>query len=521
MVVFSPLSLYTTFLGWQQYEVIFNALWQTGILYLGFLGIAGRFLKNVLAPQGSTHHAAEHALNHFLYELAVVFLICGIFVYPSVRLEQKGLSFTPLCVFGSNDVEPSTIHNTGTTYDEEFGDILSENVHIPLGFALLQNASSSLTYGLMKVTGCSDSLRSIKSDIISTHLPVSIKKQTVDFNRQCFLEARNQYLNQPMSVDRKTNIKQVMKDYGGENDLNWMGSEVLKRFYYSDIKATTPVEGFPYKQYPADNFENMAKDKTAKSYLPENGYPNCQEWWNKLKSDLVAASEKADRMDRHLGRFSVIDRVNKYRKKHRISWRTKITEEDFIARILLEDTDNLQVLSSDAMIGENNGEMATSISRALVNGGQRLKSWTSTPLKREATVQTLPSMQAYFYFFLIIITPIALALSGYSLKALGSISALFFMAIFIQCLWHYGSFLERATVDSLGENNIVDALQNTMVLFYYIAPVMLLKLSYHFGGDGGAALSGLIESSEKVQKETGKSGSDIAGHGIKLMGKMK
>ena len=50
MVVFSPLSLYTTYLGWQQYEIIFNALWQTGLLYLGFLMVGFRFLKNVLAP---------------------------------------------------------------------------------------------------------------------------------------------------------------------------------------------------------------------------------------------------------------------------------------------------------------------------------------------------------------------------------------------------------------------------------------------------------------------------------------
>jgi hypothetical protein len=60
-------GVYTTYLGWQQYEVLFTALWQTGLLYLGFLMVGYRFLKNVLAPAGSTHHAAEHALNNVSY----------------------------------------------------------------------------------------------------------------------------------------------------------------------------------------------------------------------------------------------------------------------------------------------------------------------------------------------------------------------------------------------------------------------------------------------------------------------
>src|SRR3989338_10598659 len=198
MIVFSPLSLYTTYLGWQQYDVIFSALWQTGILYLGFIFIAYRFLKNLLAPAGATHHAADHAINHFLFELAVAFLICGIFVYPTVNLEQKGLSFKPVCSLGGVDTNYSSIKDSGTTYDEAFADVLTQRVKIPLGFAIIQNLSSSITYGLMKVTGCSDSLQAIKGDLISTHIPHTLKKQVLDFHHQCYLEAKTQYLNTPL-----------------------------------------------------------------------------------------------------------------------------------------------------------------------------------------------------------------------------------------------------------------------------------------------------------------------------------
>jgi len=187
MIVFSPLALYTTYLGWQQYDVLFDALWQTGLLYIGFMMVAHRYLKNVLAPAGSTHHAAEHALNSFLYELTITFLICGLFVYPCVPLEQKGLSFKPMCTMEKGtEVSESHIKDSGTTYDEAFADVLTNEVRMPIGFSLLQNFCSSFSYGLMKVAGCTDSLQSIQGDLISTYIPHELRQQALQFHsRPC------------------------------------------------------------------------------------------------------------------------------------------------------------------------------------------------------------------------------------------------------------------------------------------------------------------------------------------------
>ena len=60
-----------------------------------------------------------------------------------------------------------------------------------------------------------------------------------------------------------------------------------------------------------------------------------------------------------------------------------------------------------------NNSVGTLLSRSLVNAGQSLKSWTSTLLKREATLQTLPVMHAFFYFFLIVFTPLQQVITDY------------------------------------------------------------------------------------------------------------
>jgi len=521
MVVFSPLSLYTTYLGWQQYEVLFNALWQTGLLYLGFLMVAYRFLKNVLAPSGSTHHAAEHALNNFLYELAITFLICGIFVYPCVPLEEKALSFKPMCgIKKGSDAKTSTLKDTGTTYDEAFADVLNPNVKMPIGFAILQNYMSGITYGLMKVTGCTDSLQAIEGDLISTYLPAEIREQALKFHRQCFLEARNSYHNE--SYD-KAKVNEILKKYGGEEDLKWIGSKVYQTLYYSKIYSRQPVPGFSFKEAPNSNLEKAAQrgDIDAK-HLPEEGYPTCNQWWSKLKNDLVQVANNASVFDSHLNYFAVLDRVRTFKSTHQKAWGSQLSSEDYIAKMLLNDSRDMQANSVKNMMDNTNGAFGGAISKGLVNIGQWTKSYSSTPLKREAIMQTLPVMQAFLYFFLIIITPVILALSGFNPKALGSLCGLFIMTLFLPYLWHLVGFVERSVLDPLGQNDAVSAMRNMAVLFYFIAPILFLRLSSHFGGEAGAALVGMINGSEQQSDKVAQSGSDTLKQGAKMasMGKI-
>ena len=511
MIVFSPLALYTTYLGWQQYDVMFNALWQTGILYIGFLMLGFRFLKSVLTPTESS----DIALNRFLYELAITFLICAFFVYPCVPLEQKGLSFKSACA--KVITHDATIKNTGTTYDEAFADVLSNNVKLPIGFSILQNYISSLTYGLIKVTGCTDSLQAIQGDLISTYIPNNLKKRVLQFHKQCFLEARSSYLNEPPEAAK---VEAILKRFGGEDDLNWMGSKVLQTFYYDQLKAREPIPGFLFTKHPNSNFEEASKkDPNIKTHIPTFGYPTCNQWWNKIKKDLVKASEKAGAFDKHIGSLDIASRIYAYKSKHKLAWNSDLTPEDYIAKMLLHDNRDLQIKSTQNLIDNTNSMVGTYITRGLINAGQNIKSWTTTPLKREAIIQTLPIIHAFFYFFLIILTPLVLALSGYSTRALGSICALFMMAIFIQFIWHLVGFVERAVLDPMGENNIVAAMRNMAMLFYLIAPMLLLKLSSHFGGDAGDGLKNLLTASSEAAHENAQTTMQFATTAVKRIGK--
>ena len=131
-------------------------------------------------------------------------------------------------------------------------------------------------------------------------------------------------------------------------------------------------------------------------------------------------------------------------------------------------------------------------------------------------MQTLPVMQAFLYFFIIIITPIVLAFSGYNPKALGSICGLFIMAIFLQYLWHLVGFVERSVLDPLGKNDAIAAMRNMAVMFYFIAPMLLLKLSSHFGGEAGSALAGFINNANQQSESVARSGVEAVQHAAKI-----
>lgn len=512
MIVFNPLSLYTTYLGWQHYDVLFNALWQTGLLYLGFLSIGYRFLKNTLSPEGGAY-AVEHSLNNFLYELAITFLICSIFVYPCVPLETQALQFKPLC--GMKNPTSAIIGDTGTTYDEAFADLMTNQVKIPIGFAIIQNFMSSFTYSLMKVTGCTDSLQSIQGDLVSTYLPQEARKQALDFHRQCFIEARTQFNSDKHDARQ---VDTMLKQYGGEDDLNWMGSKILQTMYYGKLHARQPVTGFTFHQAPNLNLENAVKRGDIHSeQLPDDGYPSCQQWWNKIKNNLVSVSNQASIFNKHLNYYAMLDRVRHYKMKHPKAWSADISAEDYIAKMLLSDSRDIQESSVQNLIDNNNGKVTSAITHSLVNMGQWAKSWTSTPLKRESIMQTLPVMQAFFMFFLIILTPVVLSLSCYNPRALGSLCALFVMTIFIQYLWHLIGFLERAVLDPLGENEAIAAMKNMAVMFYFIAPVLLLRLSNHFGGDMGGGLMDLLHGTDRQGESMAQSGMQVAKTGIKII----
>jgi len=509
MIVFSPLSLYTTYLGWQVYDLIFEAFYQTGLWYLGFGFVVFRYFKNAFAPGGATHHAGEHALNHFMYELAVLIIVCSVFIYPTVPLSASELKFTPMC---TTEVEESTAaNNSGTTYDEAFYSLLSPEVKIPLGFSVLQNFVSSLTYALMTVTPCVDGLNNIKSDIVSIHLPRKLRQEVTDFQKQCFMEARLKFTTEK---PEESSYAATLKMYGGESDVKWVGSHVLRALYYPSLKAREPVSRYPYSQFRNVNLDKAKEDgEVTQEHLPKYGFPDCETWWVDIRQSLVDLTDDKGFINDKAENRAVYMRILSLLQGAGIAGKQDAPDDelahDLIAKTLIQNNDDIG--NRRGALASNNNRVQGTVSSWLNQTGQKWQSWTSTPLKREAIVQTVPVMQALAMFFVIVLMPLIVSLSGCSPRAVGAFCGIVTVLIFMHFLWFLVGMLEMKLLETLeGNSEIISVIQNTSVLFYFIAPIFLMNLSAYWGAGSASMLSSFALSSQQQSDDVAKSGEGVA-----------
>lgn len=511
MMVFSPLSLYTTHLGWQIYDIIFEGFHQMGLWALGLLFIAFRFVKSTLLSSGEGHYSANHALNVFMLELFIFFSICVLFVYPSIHLSVTENTFKPVCMAPGSTIADSKVGETGTNYDDDFSGMLSEEIKVPIAFSVLENIASALTYALMGKVACTDGLNNIKSDMISTHIPSQLKHEIYAFKNQCYLDAKMKFNSNPPDTSR---YSAIMAQYGGRDDLNWVGSHVLRSLYYSEIKAKSPVKRYKYADYPSENFSHSDIDSALH---PDHGYPGCDVWWEDIRNSLKELIDDKDFVNSHVQNRAIYLRIIRLLNEHNVAGQQDADHDelahDLIARTLIENTSD--VIDRAGAFDTTNGSFTEGATTGLLRFGQAIKSWTATPLKRQAIKQTLPVMLAIFMFFVTVLMPVLIMLSGCSPKAVGAFVGLKFILIFMNFIFFLVTWINGFLVQSVsGNGELTSVIQNTLVLFYFIAAILIVNLAGVCGWLGAGSLTNLVHQASSNADETASTGTSYLKKGV-------
>lgn len=525
MQVFSPLSLYTTHISWQIYDLIFEAMHSLGLWALGILFIASRFIRNLVTSSGEGSHSSRHALNVCSVELLIYMITCMVFVYPSVHLSTQHNTFRPIC--HSENVQDSKIADTGTTYDDDFTGLVSDEVSIPVGFDVIESLASAATYSLMKTVSCTDGINSIKSDLISTHIPAKLNQEIQNFKGQCFLPAKMKFKR---GDPAESSYSSKLSAYGGNDDLNWVGSHVLRDLYYKDMKSQTSVKRYKYSQYPSKNFEQFNNEE-EKSMLPDYGFPDCESWWKDIRTDLKDLIDDKKFTNKNAATRGIYLRILKILNGRNVLEKNRAESEelaqDLIARTLIENTGD--IFQKDDSFYTANGKFSEVVSGGVLRVGQAFNSWVSTPLKREAVRETIPVMLALASFFITVFMPVIVIISGCTLQSIGQFCGLKVMLIFMNFATFLVTWLENSIVDSIsGNGQLVSIIHIVMVSFYAIACVILLKLSATWGAASGAGILGIMPEFTKATDQNVnagvsavKAGAGLASRGIKVAGALK
>lgn len=281
-------ELYTTLIGWQMYDQIWNLLTQTGIAYLPFLGL---IIKNVVEPYESQESRSVSGTS--LRRMEVGFISMLIFVMvgasPFMPLDAAMVSYTPVCQSGR---QQTSYHpgDSSTTYDKAFA-VPTGDIRVPLWWYAVLSVSAGITSAANTMVACVPDYRKMVTQVDMSQIKdPTIKQQLQQFETDCYLPARAQFLQ-----DTKTNssdnptIQTDVTQYGQE-DTEWLGSHSFQDTYYQHLKSSQPVPGFSY-----DPNQDINADSNQGN-PPAYGSPDCNTWWNDsqngLKTKLFGALPK-------------------------------------------------------------------------------------------------------------------------------------------------------------------------------------------------------------------------------------
>lgn len=478
-------ELFTVLLGWDLYGKLWDLLTQTGLAYLPFIGL---ILKNVSQSYVMhVHHGNGFSLRSMEIQFLKMLLLIFFGVAPLVPLDAHTVSYTPICE-KNNSYHPGS---TGTTYDNAFT-IPNNDIRVPLWWYAVLSVSEGMTSAANTLIGCVPDLRKMVTEVnMSTISDPAIKQELQDFETMCYAEARSQFFKDER--DNQTEhlklIQENVKKYGVE-DTEWLGSHSLNEVYYHNLKATRPIQGFPY-----DATADMNAD-TNDTHPPVYGMPSCYEWWNDfdhgLKNRLYQVLPK-----------TFYDEYKEYLKGEE-------TRDDVIKNIISKPEHDMSGYSnSNDMIGESGySHLASSI-------GTWFYQMKEYP-KIYAAAEAAPIIQALLLLMVYVFLPFGLVFSGYRASAFVTGAALIFSLIFWSFIWHLVSWTDKSLMEALYSNwfarqgagaTLTDIIIGSLVI---AAPLFWFLFMGAVGVTVGHIVGGVASGLYRVGDQAAGSGANLA-----------
>ncbi|WP_020406872.1 conjugal transfer protein TraG N-terminal domain-containing protein [Hahella ganghwensis] len=551
MTVGSLLEIYTTFFGWAFYELLWELLSATGLLYIPFI-IAVYSTWKQIALSGHRKSAADAnvAMGWALIPMFVVVMFAGV---PLVQLDLDNLNYPKLvCADGSDESEIEEVPggNTNTTYDS-IDDFIANDatVDVPLIFYLSMAINNGSSRALIAGMSCFEDV--VELDYKLRNLTLKNRSLQEEFNRfanECFVPVKSRFVTAMGDGAMADYIQAKFTD--GVDDDQWDEGDpyyIGSKFYMDTeglyvpcvdpaecglhrFRAKAPVEGFGYDA-------TRDADYTAEEIVAGIGRPYCDEWWESadgsgLKARLVNAAEEVEPT---VGE-SIRDRVAKAlawsADKLGVSgWDDDDVDQIIIERLITSNgvdftgMDDLVETSSTVTYTDSfGGGVASGALSAAVVSTVGLKAtavagvFTGITMAKEAASfyasmylarKAAPMVQSIIFMLIYMFLPLYLLVSCFSVRAVFMMLAALFVIRLFTPLWVAAELLDaQLFVAMFPDTSIVGSvltlninrllLDIVMSVFYVVGPLILLSIISFAGVNvafaGGQSLMGPVRS---------------------------
>lgn len=508
MSVTGYLALYTTLLGWQQYQNLWQIALGTGLIYLPFVSIV---LTSTIGPFTSmgAKDAAQIATRRLVLNMLSAFFVIAVACAPTMPLDPKVLHFSPLC---QSNTQPATPGNTGTTYDNALP--VPTGVNIPILWYLVMAFSNGITHAASASLPCMPfDYRELHSQLnLSTIQDPQLKDEVSRFYQECYVPAYSTYLSGQMTSEQQQAVQQSLAQ-NGKDDIGWLGSQTFLNVpgFYDSHNAQSPVAGFPFDP-DRDIEEGQVQNHS------QWGNPDCKTWWSDLQQGLH--TQLGNSLPQSVT-SAILQMGNNTQQLQDAAIKTLITQSYHASA--LDKWRGYESLDDQA-----SGDYLSRFVGAPLGIG--LESLSFYP-KLHLLINALPVIQALMLMAIYMFLALAIPFSSYRTHFIITGMFIIFAITFFSFLWACTHWVDQVLMQSLyppagifevnGQGTYNQIFTDMLIGTMYVAlPLLFLMVMSWAGMQAGNALSGIFGSMTSVADRAGNQAGALARSAISKITKI-
>lgn len=517
MGVNSYAEIFTTLIGWHMYNVIWDVLASTGIVFVPFVAMIVSHWRTAFidGEEAGGASAGLRALELDVYIGLFVLMLAGV---PTslTALNRSAVFYAP----PATTANPSPTTATGASPQSTFGMTLSGTppvVNVPVWWYSVMAVSSGVTTAIVSGAGLSlDDVRRVTD--AAKHASVDspqLRHELQRFYNECYIPARTRFLGAPASPAANAAITTY-----GVDDPEWIGSHVFRDDpdLYGALYADREVPGWAVDP-------TRDADRVGHPVPPTWGRPTCKEWWEGsasgqgLRTRLVGAAASTSDLDALVTTFGASLSAER--------------RADLVAQTLLDKTK--LAVTSEPYVPANSGafkEAVSSTAAAIAGFITTIFTWLATAVLKPS----LPFIQALLLMGIYMLMPFVMVFSSYSLLTLIYGAIAIFTIKMWSVLWFVTDFLDDKLALAIypDANSALSALSsffrigdptkamllNLVVMAMYLAlPALWSGLMAMVGIRVGSALATPMEKAATPTTRAGDRAGSLVGSAASLAGR--
>ncbi|MDP8185326.1 conjugal transfer protein TraG N-terminal domain-containing protein [Phocoenobacter skyensis] len=419
----SYLEYFLTLLGWIINNGIFGVLVSTGLFLAPLIAkMLGVFLE--VKKQGDDEGNKGELLIRwlgltFIPAMFVVVLVLA----PTLTVSLNNIEHDQIKQKECGYHVAKDIKDTG--YSHVISSFAGKQAKVPIWWALMHKINKGVTHAAVATIPCTFDLRQMRFEVQSQRIKEPVLLSEVEkFVEQCYVPARTRIYQEQLSLTPA----QV-------RETSWLGGSLLlsESELYPKYHAMQPMKLWPYVYSRDQGLKNTG----------QGGYPTCKEWW--ADSNIGLKDRLVSYLKANMSSYEEVKSLFRSEQK---------TDEVLLKTVLRPENVNVsrgkQYPSYSGSL-RNEGDFFSfdTLSKAGSTFGSIIGTVTVSQPGFDAMRQALPMVQSFMIMSIIILMPIIVVLSGYSLKTTVTLTFVYFAVITTTFWWELARWLDSTLIGLL------------------------------------------------------------------------